>query len=263
MNFLTLLYEVKDGVAVIRLNRPDRMNTLGGSMKPDLQSAILDLARNDESVRSVILTGVGDRAFCAGADIKERAGNQMHPAEYYVKQKATHQLFRNIEEFEKPIIAAINGVALGGGLELALCCDIRIASTTARFGLPEGKIGVIPAAGGTQRLPRVVGVGVAKELIFTSEIIDAQRAHGIGLVNHVVEPDKLMDAAFEMAAKIARNAPLALRFAKQSINLGIEVGIDAGLEFERYAAAMVTDSEDRKEGMRSFVEKRAPVFKGR
>jgi enoyl-CoA hydratase len=263
MSFETLLYEVKDGVAVISLNRPERMNSLGGSMKADLQGAILDLARNDESVRSVIITGVGDRAFCAGADIKERAGNVMHPADYYVKQKATHQLFRNIEEFEKPIIAAINGVALGGGLEIALCCDIRIASSTARFGLPEGKIGVIPAAGGTQRLPRIVGVGVAKELIFTSEIIDAQRAYDIRLVNRVVEPDQLMPAAFEMAAKIARNAPLALRFAKQSINLGIEVGIEAGLEFERYAAAMVTDSEDRKEGMRSFVEKRAPVFKGR
>ncbi|MET0335084.1 MAG: enoyl-CoA hydratase-related protein [Rhizobacter sp.] len=263
MSFETLLYEVKDGVAVISLNRPDRMNSLGGSMKADLQSAIFDLARNDESVRSVIITGVGDRAFCAGADIKERAGQQSHPADYYVRQKATHQLFRNIEEFEKPIIAAINGVALGGGLEIALCCDIRIASATARFGLPEGKIGVIPAAGGTQRLPRIVGVGVAKELIFTSEIIDAQRAFDIRLVNHVVEPQKLMPAAFEMAAKIARNAPLALRFAKQSINLGIEVGIEAGLEFERYAAAMVTDSDDRKEGMRSFVEKRAPVFKGR
>lgn len=263
MTFETILYEVKDGVAVVRLNRPERMNSLGGPMKADLQAAILDLARHDDSVRSVIVTGVGDRAFCAGADIKERAATQMHPADYYVKQKATHQLFRNIEEFEKPVIAAINGVALGGGLELALCCDIRIASTTARFGLPEGKLGVIPAAGGTQRLPRLVGVGMAKELIFTSEIIDAQRAHDIRLVNHVVEPEQLMTAAFELAARIARNAPLALRFAKQSINLGIEVGIEAGLEFERYAAAMVTDSEDRKEGMRSFVEKRAPVFKGR
>jgi len=263
MSFDTLLYEVTNGVAVIRLNRPDRMNSMGGSMKADLQAAILDLARNDDAVRSVIITGVGDRAFCAGADIKERAGNTMAPAEYYLKQKATHQLFRNIEEFEKPIIAAINGVALGGGLEIALCCDIRIASSTARFGLPEGKIGVIPAAGGTQRLPRVVGVGMAKELIFTSDIIDAQRACEIRLVNRVVAPEQLMPAAFEMAAKIARNAPLALRFAKQSINLGIEVGIEAGLEFERYAAAMVTDSEDRKEGMRSFVEKRAPVFKGR
>ena len=263
MNFETLLYEVTDGVAVVSLNRPDRMNTLGGSMKADLQAAILDLARHDDSVRSLIITGVGDRAFCAGADIKERAAGNLTPAAYYLRQKATHRLFRDIEEFEKPIIAAINGVALGGGLEIALCCDIRIASSTARFGLPEGKIGVIPAAGGTQRLPRLVGVGIAKELIFTSDIIDAQRACDIRLVNHVVEPAQLMPTAFEMAARIARNAPLALRFAKQSINLGTEVGIEAGLEFERYAASMVADSEDRKEGMRSFVEKRAPVFKGR
>ena len=263
MNFETLLYEVVDGVAVVRLNRPDRMNSLGGSMKADLQAALFDLARNDDSVRSVIITGVGDRAFCAGADIKERVAGNPPPAEYYLRQKATHQLFRELEEFEKPVIAAINGVALGGGLEIALCCDIRIASSTARFGLPEGKIGVIPAAGGTQRLPRLVGVGLAKELIFTSDIIDAQRACEIRLVNRVVAPELLMPTAFEMAARIARNAPLALRFAKQSINLGTEVGLDAGLEFERYAASMVAHSEDRTEGMRSFIEKRAPVFKGR
>jgi enoyl-CoA hydratase len=263
MTFETLLYEVKDGVAVITLNRPERMNSIGGSMKADLAAALFEHARNDDTVRSVVITGAGDRAFCAGADIKERAASTMTRSDYYVKQKATHQLFRNIEEFEKPVIAAVNGVALGGGLEIALCCDIRIASTTARFALPEGKLGVIPAAGGTQRLPRLIGVALAKELMFTSEIIDAPRALQIGLVNHVVAPDQLMSAVFEMTAKIARNAPLAVRYAKQSINLGIEVGMEAGLEFERYAAAMVTDSEDRKEGMRSFVEKRAPVFKGR
>ena len=263
MNFETLLYQVTDGVAVVSLNRPERMNSLGGSMKADLQAAILDLARHDDGVRSVIITGVGDRAFCAGADIKERVAGSPPPAEYHRRQRATQQLFRELEEFEKPVIAAINGVALGGGLEIALCCDIRIASSTARFGLPEGKIGVIPAAGGTQRLPRLVGVGLAKELIFTSDIIDAQRACEIRLVNRVVAPEQLMPTAFEMAARIARNAPLALRFAKQSINLGTEVGLDAGLEFERYAASMVANTEDRTEGMRSFIEKRAPVFKGR
>jgi enoyl-CoA hydratase len=144
MQFETLLYEVVEGVAIIRLNRPDRMNTLGGTMKPDLARAFFELARDDTSVRCVVLTGTGDRAFCAGADIKERAGGTAHPADYYVTQQRTHELFRGIEEFEKPVIAAINGVALGGGLELALCADIRLAAKSARFGLPEIKLGVIP-----------------------------------------------------------------------------------------------------------------------
>jgi enoyl-CoA hydratase len=151
----TLLYEVRGNVAVITLNRPTRMNTLGSTMKPDLAKAFFELARNDDNVRSILITGSGDQAFCAGADIKERATTEISSTDFFVKQKATHELFRNIEEFEKPVIAAINGVALGGGLEIALCCDIRIASNTARFGLPEIKLGVLPAAGGTQRLPRL------------------------------------------------------------------------------------------------------------
>jgi enoyl-CoA hydratase len=258
----SLIYEVKAGVAVIRLNRPERMNSIGGTMKADLAKALFEHAREDGDVKCVVITGVGDKAFCAGADIKERAESTMHQAAYYVRQQQTHELFRNIEEFEKPIIAAINGVALGGGLEIALCCDIRIASSTARFGLPELKIGAIPAAGGTQRLPRLVGEGIAKELILTGDLIGADEALAIRLVNKVVTPNELMPAAFAMAEKIAACAPLAVLFAKRSINLGMQVGIDAGLEYERYAAAMVMDTHDRKEGMRAFVEKRRPVFKG-
>ncbi|WP_035884815.1 enoyl-CoA hydratase/isomerase family protein [Cupriavidus metallidurans] len=263
MQFETLLYEVVEGVAIIRLNRPDRMNTLGGTMKPDLARAFFELARNDTSVRCVVLTGTGDRAFCAGADIKERAGGTAHPADYYVTQQRTHELFRGIEEFEKPVIAAINGVALGGGLELALCADIRLAAKSARFGLPEIKLGVIPAAGGTQRLPRVVGPAIAKELIFTSELINADAAKDIRLVNRVIDDDKLMDAALTMARRIAAQPPLAVRFAKRSVNLGMQGSVDMGLQFECYGAAMVMDSEDRKEGMRAFVEKREPRFVGR
>ncbi|ABF09480.1 enoyl-CoA hydratase/carnithine racemase [Cupriavidus metallidurans] len=263
MQFETLLYEVVDGVAIIRLNRPDRMNTLGGTMKPDLARAFFELARDDTSVRCVVLTGTGDRAFCAGADIKERAGGTAHPADYYVTQQRTHELFRGIEEFEKPVIAAINGVALGGGLELALCADIRLAARSARFGLPEIKLGVIPAAGGTQRLPRVVGPAIAKELIFTSELINADAAKDIRLVNRVIDDDKLMDAALTMARRIAAQPPLAVRFAKRSVNLGMQGSVDMGLQFECYGAAMVMDSEDRKEGMRAFVEKREPRFVGR
>lgn len=262
MKFETLLYEVHDGVAVVTLHRPERMNTLGGTMKPDLQAVFGDLARNDDAVRAVVLTGSGDRAFCAGADIKERAGLQQSLPEYHLKQKATHDLFRAIETFEKPVIAAINGVALGGGLELALCADIRIAASHAKLGLPEAKIGALPAAGGTQRLPRLVGLGWAKQLMFTCDHIDAQQALAIGLVTQVTEPGELMPAALAMAARIAGNAPLSVRFIKQAVDRGMQVGIEAGLEYERYAAAIVVSSQDRVEGMKSFVEKRKPVFKG-
>lgn len=262
MEFETIRYEVHDGVALVTLNRPERMNTLGGSMKADLQVAFNDLARNDAAVRVVVLTGHGDRAFCAGADIKERASSQMALPEYHLKQKATHDLFRSIETFEKPVIAAINGVALGGGLELALCADIRIAASHAKLGLPEAKIGALPAAGGTQRLPRLVGMGWAKQLMFTCDHISAQQAQAIGLVTEVTEPDALMQTALSMAARIAANAPLSVRFIKQAIDRGMQVGIEAGLEYERYAAAIVVSSQDRLEGMRAFVEKRKPDFKG-
>ncbi len=262
MNFETLLYEVHDGVAIVTLNRPDRMNTLGGAMKPDLQAVFTDLARDDPAVRAVVLTGSGERAFCAGADIKERAGSQLPLPEYHLKQKATHDLFRAIETFEKPVIAAINGVALGGGLELALCADIRIAASHAKLGLPEAKIGALPAAGGTQRLPRLVGVGWAKQLMFTCDHISAEQALAIGLVTQVMAPDQLLPTALAMAARIAANAPLSVRFIKQAIDRGLQVGIEAGLEYERYAAAIVVSSADRTEGMRAFVEKRRPEFKG-
>jgi enoyl-CoA hydratase len=263
MDIGTLQYEVLGRVAIIRLNRPERMNTLGSTMKPDLATAFFEHARNDANVACVVLTGAGERAFCAGADIKERATQNIAPPDYYVRQQQTHALFRAIEEFEKPTIAAINGVALGGGLELALCCDIRIAAASARFGLPEAKLGVIPAAGGTQRLPRIVGEAMAKELIFTSDIIDAATAREIRLVSRVVDDARLMEEALALASRVGDQPPLAIRFAKRSINLGMQVGIDAGLEYERYAASMVIDSEDRKEGMRAFVEKRKPVFVGR
>lgn len=259
----TLLYEVRDRVAVVTLNRPDRMNTLGSTMKPDLARAFFELARNNDQVRAVLITGSGDKAFCAGADIKERATDVVRGTEYFVRQKATHELFRNIEEFEKPVIAAINGVALGGGLEIALCCDLRIAASHARFGLPEIKLGVIPAAGGTQRLPRLVGEARAKELILTADLVDAETALRYGLVSRVVPQAELMTAALELSQRIAQHPPLAVRFAKRAINRGMQTDLDSGLEYERYAAAMIVDSEDRIEGMRAFVEKREPQFKGR
>jgi enoyl-CoA hydratase len=259
----TILYSVEDGVAIIRLNRPDRMNTLGGSMKSDLDTAFFTYARGDARVRCVIVTGTGERAFCAGADIKERVTGDPRATEYFVRQQLTHDLFRRIETFERPVIAAINGVALGGGLEIALACDIRIAASHARLGLTEVKLGVIPAAGGTQRLPRVIGESAAKELIFTGRMLNAEEALAYGLVSRVVAQDKLMDEALALAREIAAQPPLAVAFAKQAVNAGLQVGIDAGLNYERYAASMLIDSEDRKEGMTAFVEKRKALFKGR
>ncbi len=263
MDYCALLYEVKEGVAVIRFNRPERMNAIGGTLRSELSHALFEQAGNDPAVHCVIITGAGDRAFCAGADIKERANRRLAQAEYHLEQKRTHSLYRRIEQFEKPIIAAINGVALGGGLEIALCCDIRIAARSARLGLPEARIGAMPAAGGTQRLPRLVGVGYAKELMFTADHITAERAHTIGLVNQVVDDAELIPTAVAIAQRIAANAPLAIRHIKHAIDVGMQVGIDAGLEYERYAAALVISSEDRKEGMQAFLEKRSPNFQGR
>lgn len=263
MDYSTLLYEVAEGVALIRLNRPERMNAIGGAMKTELRQALLERARQDPQVRCVILTGAGERAFCAGADIKERAGQALPQPEYHLQQKATLALFREMEQFEKPLIAAINGVAMGGGLEIALCCDVRIAARGARLGLPEAKIGALPAAGGTQRLPRLVGPGIAKELMLTGDAIGAERALAIGLINQVVEPEALLPTALAMASRMAANAPLALRHIKHAVDQGMQVGIDAGLEYERYAAALVVSSEDRLEGMRAFVKKRQPRFIGR
>lgn len=261
-NYETLLYEARDGVALITLNRPERLNSIGGPMKDELRHAFFERARADAAVRAVVITGAGDKAFCAGADIKERAASALPLPEYHLRQKATHDLFRAIETFEKPVIAAINGVALGGGLEIALTADVRLCASHARLGLPEARIGALPAAGGTQRLPRLVGLGWAKQLMLTCEHIDAELALRIGLVTQVTPAAELLPAALAMAARMAANAPLSLRFIKQAVDLGQQVGIEAGLEYERYAAAIVVSSEDRREGMRAFVEKRAPNFKG-
>lgn len=256
-------YAVEDGVAVIEINRPERMNTLGGSLKPDLETAFFELARKDQSVRAVILTAVGERAFCAGADIKERDGREISTFDYFVSQEYTHDLFRRIETFERPVICAINGVALGGGLELAMCADIRIAADHARLGLTEVRLGAIPAAGGTQRLTRLVGESLAKEMVLTSAMLSAEEARAVRLVSKVVPQAGLRAAAMAMARTIAQQPPMAVAFAKQTMNAGLQVGLDQGLIYERYAASILVNSEDRKEGFRAFVEKRPPVYTGR
>ncbi|KGM49010.1 enoyl-CoA hydratase/isomerase family protein [Pseudooceanicola atlanticus] len=259
----TLLVERRDnGVAIVTLNRPDRMNTLGGTMKPDLWDLFQNKLLEDRDLRCVILIGAGDKAFCAGADIKERAANKLPLAEYYAKQKYTHDLTLLIENFERPVIGAINGYALGGGMEIALSTDIRIAADHAKMGLPEVNLGAFPAAGGTQRMPRLVGAPLAKELMFTGRHIDAAEALSHGLVNKVVPGAQLMDAALELADRIAEKPPLSVSFIKGAVNTGLQVGLEAGLQYERLNAAIVLQSEDRSEGMKAFVEKRKPVFRG-
>jgi enoyl-CoA hydratase len=262
MDFETLLLETADGVATLTLNRPGAMNAITARMKEELARA-LDAVEADAEVRVLVITGAGTKAFCAGADIKERSGTDPTPAEFYARQKLTQRLFSRIEQLDRPVIAAINGVALGGGCEIALACDLRIAADTASLGLTEVNLGVLPAGGGTQRLPRIVGAAKAKELIFTGQRLAAAQALELGLVNRVVPADGLMAAAGELARQIAAKPPLAVRLAKQVINKGLQTDTETAMEFELYAASILFDTDDRKEGMRAFVEKRAPQFKGR
>jgi enoyl-CoA hydratase len=261
MSYETLIYEKEEGIGIVTMNRPDRLNALSFKLKEEL-AAVFDAMERDEAVKVVILTG-GKKAFSAGADIKERSTVQMSQPQYYFNQRKTHEFFCKIENFEKPVIAAVGGVAVGGGCELALVCDLRIASETARFGVPEVKIGVIPAAGGTQRLPRIIGMTKAKELLLTGDFIDAQEAYRVGLVNKVVPVDQLMEEAKALAQKLMNNPPLSVKFAKRAVNVGMQLDMASALDYEAYCSAIVASSEDRIEGFKAFVEKRKPVFKGR
>jgi enoyl-CoA hydratase len=261
MSYETLIYEQEEGIAIVTMNRPDRLNALSFKLKEEL-SKVFDVMEQDDEVKVVILTG-GPKAFSAGADIKERSTVQMSQPRMFFNQRKTHDFFCKIEDFEKPVIGAVSGVAVGGGCELSLVCDLRIASETARFGVPEVKIGVIPAAGGTQRLPRIIGITKAKELLYTGDFIDAQEAYRLGLVNKVVPVDKLMDTAKELARKLMNNPPLSVKFAKRAVNVGMQLDLASALEYEAHCAAIVFASEDRIEGFKAFVEKRKPVYKGR
>jgi enoyl-CoA hydratase len=262
MDFETISLGIGDGIATLTFNRPERMNALNNALKHEMGEA-LDRVQRDDSIRVLILTGAGDKAFCAGADIKERSGTDPTPAAFISAQRQTQALFGRIAALEKPAIAALNGVALGGGLEIALCCDIRIAAAGAKLGLPEVNLGVIPAGGGTQRLPRLIGAARAKYMIMTGRTLTAAEALALGLVDEVVAAESLSQRAYDLAAGLAAKPPLALRFAKQVIDQGLQTDLGSGLEYELYAASILFSSEDRKEGMRAFVEKRNPVFVGR
>ncbi|MGM0453582.1 MAG: enoyl-CoA hydratase-related protein [Thermodesulfobacteriota bacterium] len=250
---------IEEQVAVLTLNRPDAMNAINFDMLYALKAQI-DSVRFNPEVRVVIITGAGQRAFCAGADLKERATL----TDLQVKQfiHTIRNLFSDIAGLNKPVIAAVNGVALGGGTELALAADIRIASLDASMGLTETRLAIIPGAGGTQRLPRLVGRGKAKELIFTGRRVDAREALDIDMVNRICEPELLMDEARKMAAMICETGPIAIGQAKYAIDAGLETDITTGLSIESNAYWITIPTQDRLEGLAAFREKRKPEYKG-
>ena len=260
MNEQVLLVEEKDGVAVLTLNRPQLMNSINLPLLNALKEHV-DALRFKTDIRVVIITGSGQKAFCAGADLKERATLDEQQVKDFIF--TIRDLFTTIEYLNKPVIAAVNGVALGGGTELALACDIRIAASNASMGLTETRLAIIPGAGGTQRLPRIVGRGKAKELIFTGRRIDAQEALQIGLVNQICEKDALMAECLKMAAMICETGPIAIEQAKYAINYGLETDLHTGLSIESNAYWTVIPTEDRLEGLAAFKEKRKPVYKGK
>lgn len=255
-----LLAEEKEGIMTLTLNRPQAMNSLNFSMLHSLREQV-EALRFRSDIRVVIITGSGDKAFCSGADLKERV--TLSPVQVKEYIFTIRNLFTSIELLNKPVIAGVNGVALGGGTELALASDIRIASTNATMGLTETRLAIIPGAGGTQRLPRLVGRGKAKELIFTGKRIDAQEALSIGLVNKICEKDDLVKECMLMAAMICETGPIAIEQAKYAINFGIETDIQTGLAIESNAYWVTIPTEDRLEGLAAFREKRKPVYKGK
>jgi enoyl-CoA hydratase len=255
----TILVERRGSVAIITINRPEKRNALNIQSRAE-GAAVLDELRADESVRVVVFTGAGDKAFIAGADIAEFADRTAITQREVMLERG---LFNAIDTFPKPVIAMVNGYCLGGGCELALACDVRIASDKASFGQPEINLGIIPGGGGTQRLTRLVGEGKAMELILTGAIIDAQTAFNLGLVNHVVPAEQLEAKTMEIANRIAEKSPIALRLAKEAIKLASRSNLDEGLRREVDLFALSFSSADKDEGVKAFLEKRKPEFKGK
>lgn len=256
----TMTYEKSEGIAIITLNRPKSMNAINREFICELGRLIDEIA-NDDEISAVIITG-SEKFFAAGGDIKE-ISEIGTPIEAHRFVNSVQSLFNKIESLEKPVIAAVSGLAFGGGCELALACDIRLAAENASFGQPEIKIGVLPGGGGTQRLPRLIGVGRAKELLYTGDIIDANEAYRIGLVNKVVATSSLMDEAKKMALKLAQQPTIALKMIKTSVNKGINMDLPSALAHEARCFEILFSTEDQKEGFKAFVEKRKPNFKGR
>jgi len=259
MKYQTITYEVSEGIATITINRPEVLNALNLQVLDELLM-VAGQASQDTSVKVIIITGSG-KSFVAGADIKEMMEFGTHQALAF--GDLGHSVMLAFETMDKPVIAAVNGFALGGGLELALACDFIFASTKAKFGQPEVGLGITPGFGGSQRLPRVVGINTARELIFSGEIIDAKRASEIGLVSAVIEPEELMDKVLEKAKQIALKAPIAIASAKRIMNKGCDINLDSALELEKQAFASLFGSDDQTEGMSAFLEKRKADFQNK
>jgi enoyl-CoA hydratase/carnithine racemase len=255
-----ILYEKKDGIAYVTLNRPRVMNALSTATWADLRVAFEDV-RSDDEVRGAILTGAGDKAFIAGADIGELA--HMTAVQAQQSSRFGQTVLDLIENLGKPVVAAINGFALGGGCETAMACTMRITVESAKFGQPEVKLGLLPGGGGTQRLPRLIGRGRALQLILSAEMISAQEAYRIGLVNEVVPAGRLIARAEEILRQISANAPVAVRLALEAVNKGLETSQDEGLLLEAAHFGLCAATEDMKEGTSAFLQKRLPQFLGR
>jgi len=260
MNFENLLFEKKNSIALVTVNRPKALNALNAATMEELRTVFTEI-KNDAGGRVVILTGAGEKAFIAGADIGEIANLDGESGKEFAERGQT--VFNLIANLGKPVIACINGFALGGGCEIALACTMRIASDNAKFGQPEVKLGVIPGFGGSQRLPRLVGKGIANQLLLTGEMIGAQEAHRIGLVNEVTTPANLIPRAEEIAGKIIANAPLAVQYTLEAVNRGLEMPLAEGLQLEASLFGKSCATEDKKEGTAAFLGKRKAEFKGR
>ncbi len=260
MAYENILFEIQDGIATIAFNRPKALNALNGDLLSEFEDA-LETIGGDESIRVLILTGAGEKAFVAGADISELATFDALQGKSFSGKG--QQVIGKLQDLAIPVIGAINGFALGGGSEIALACDFVYAADTAKFGLPEINLGIIPGFGGTQRLPSVVGPALAKEMIFTGKMISAEEAREAGMVNRVCSADALMDEVRETAQTIAGKGKVSLRAAKQAVNGGLKVDIGTGCHIECDAFALCMASEDAKEGTTAFLEKRKPEFKGR
>lgn len=259
MAYENLIYTAENGVATITFNRPKALNALSSALLTEFEAA-LDTVESDDAVRLAVLTGAGEKSFVAGADITEI--NTLNPLQAKTFAARGQAVISRLQALPIPVIAAVNGFALGGGCEMALACDFVYAADTAKFGLPEINLGIIPGFGGTQRLPRRVNIGRAKELIFTGTMISAEQAHAMGLVNRVCPQENLMAEVKKTAAVIAAKGRVALRAAKQAVNTGMNLDLASGLVFEAEAFALCVASEDAKEGTNAFLEKRKADFKG-